>query len=66
MWFSHDALLRAKDIISHLYQIYNIDLSRGGNALAKDCIDDQPRDDEANEIPVLDPNKILCKIQISE
>jgi len=34
-------------------------LSRGGNAFAKDRIDDQPRDDETNEVPVLDANKIL-------
>ena len=43
-------------IIFHGY-----DLSRGGNAFAKDCIDNQPRDDQANEVPVLDPNKVLCK-----
>ena len=50
------------DIISRIiFHGYDINLSRGGDAFAKDCIDDQPRDDQADEVPVLDPNKILCK-----
>ena len=65
--FSHDVLKQNISYVSHIiFRIYDIDLSRGGNALAKYGIDDQPRDDETNEVPVLDPNKVLCKSQIGE